>query len=420
MLQPPICASGKRSLAPGLARNYKPQHDLRLHAGITEGGIRGKMSALQSSIGNQALLRMIDNSAPVPQTQLAMNRPGDVFEQEANRVADHVMSATTSLMVQHRDLSAGGTVRRKCAECAEEEKLKRKPAGSRPVSAVPPIVHDVLRSPGRPLEGSTRNYMESRFQTDFSGVRIHTDDHASRSARAVNALAYTVGRNVVFGAGQYQPASSGGMRLLAHELAHVVQQSTATHAPGLQRQLVTPLAAGGGFGGLMERDRRAVSALTVSGAAASPVQVCSRPLQSALGLLFNHAYIDAPPQRYAVISPLCKATDGKPDNVLQGTVGQKWDNSPDPCKQSPVNCVQCRPRPGVADVNLCLRNTFLGYNNPNLYKGLGPNSNTFAGTLARACCDGMIPQPPALGSMPGWNDFPAPPRAGICPPGPTC
>ncbi len=187
MLQPPICASGKRSLAPGLARNYKPQHDLRLHAGITEGGIRGKMSALQSSIGNQALLRMMNNPAPVPQTQLAMNRPGDVFEQEANRVADHVMSATTSLMVQHRDLSAGGTVRRKCAECAEEEKLKRKPAGSRPVSAVPPIVHDVLRSPGRPLEGSTRNYMESRFQTDFSGVRIHTDDHASRSARAVNA-----------------------------------------------------------------------------------------------------------------------------------------------------------------------------------------------------------------------------------------
>lgn len=67
--------------------------------------------------------------------------------------------------------------------------------------------------------------MESRFQTDFSRVRVHTDARASESARAVNALAYTVGRNLVFGSGQYRPASSGGMRLLAHELAHVVQQS---------------------------------------------------------------------------------------------------------------------------------------------------------------------------------------------------
>ncbi len=238
MLHAPVAESKESSQTTRSVAYYKPQPDLHPHAGITGGKIQGKMSTLQSSIGNQALLRMIDNSVPVPQTQLAMNRPGDVFEQEADRVADHVMSATTSLMVQHRDLSAGGTVRRKCAECAEEEKLKRKPAGSRPVSAVPPIVHDVLRSPGRPLEGSTRNYMESRFQTDFSGVRIHTDDHASRSARAVNALAYTVGRNVVFGAGQYQPASSGGMRLLAHELAHVIQQGA--HNLVLQRMVPCP------------------------------------------------------------------------------------------------------------------------------------------------------------------------------------
>lgn len=92
-------------------------------------------------------------------------------------------------------------------------------------SEAPPIVHDVLRSPGQPLDAATRSFMEPRFGHDFSGVRVHTDARAAESARAVNALAYTVGRDVVFGAGQHQPQSSAGQRLMAHELAHVVQQS---------------------------------------------------------------------------------------------------------------------------------------------------------------------------------------------------
>jgi hypothetical protein len=76
----------------------------------------------------------------------------------------------------------------------------------------------------------------------------------------------------------------------------------------------------------------------------------------------------------------------------------------------------------VTDVAQCLRDAFTRYNNPSLYKGLGPNSNTFAGTLARTCCAGMVPKPPALGNCPGWSDAPAPARAGAtpCPPGPTC
>lgn len=93
------------------------------------------------------------------------------------------------------------------------------------VDAVPPIAHDVLQSPGQPLDAATRRELEPRFGHDFSRVRLHTDAQAAQSARAVDALAYTVGPHIAFAAGQYQPASSAGQRLLAHELTHVVQQS---------------------------------------------------------------------------------------------------------------------------------------------------------------------------------------------------
>ncbi len=93
-----------------------------------------------------------------------------------------------------------------------------------PTSEAPSIVNDVLRAPGQPLDAGTRAFMEPRFGSDFSQVRIHTDAQAAESARAVNAQAYTVGSDVVFGAGQYAPEASEGKRLMAHELTHVVQQ----------------------------------------------------------------------------------------------------------------------------------------------------------------------------------------------------
>src|SRR6185437_14377403 len=108
-----------------------------------------------------------------------------------------------------------------CADC--KKKLQRRAAGQGPEMA-PPIVHDVLRSPGQPLDGATRSYFEPRFRHDFSSVRVHTDARAAESAQAVNAHAYTLGHHVAFGTGQYSPSTPGGRRLLAHELAHVVQQ----------------------------------------------------------------------------------------------------------------------------------------------------------------------------------------------------
>jgi len=118
-----------------------------------------------------------------------------------------------------------------CAECSkkrEEGLLQRASIGAAPISAVPPIVHDVLNSPGQPLDAGTRAFMEPRFGYDFSQVRVHADAKAAESTWAVNALAYTVGRDVVFGTGQYELGTSEGRRLVAHELTHVVQQGMNT------------------------------------------------------------------------------------------------------------------------------------------------------------------------------------------------
>lgn len=138
--------------------------------------------------------------------------------------------------------AAFGGLRRKCAcggsggsggECPEcNRKTLQRSAFDRGAEMAPPIVHEVLRSPGQPLHGPTRSYFEPRFRHDFSKVRIHADARASESARSVNALAYTVGPRIAFAAGQYQPRSASGRKLLAHELTHVVQQHGHIHSDG--------------------------------------------------------------------------------------------------------------------------------------------------------------------------------------------
>jgi hypothetical protein len=113
-----------------------------------------------------------------------------------------------------------------CDDCEKEKSplLQRKAAGAPGLTSAPPIVHQALRSPGKPLDRATGTLMKSALGHDFGSVRIHHDQQAARSARAVSALAYTVGENVVFGAGRYAPHTPEGRGLLAHELTHVVQQ----------------------------------------------------------------------------------------------------------------------------------------------------------------------------------------------------
>ena len=96
-----------------------------------------------------------------------------------------------------------------------------------PYAAASPIVKDALEGSGQPLDTGTRTFMESRFGHDFSKVRVHNNTQAGESSAAVHALAYTIGRNIVFRAGQYAPETTEGRRLLAHELTHVVQQKKA-------------------------------------------------------------------------------------------------------------------------------------------------------------------------------------------------
>lgn len=159
------------------------------------------------------------------QAKLAVNKPGDEYEQEADRISDQVMRMFTKPQLQ-RACACGGTGP-KCqtqqpdqqherlqTRCVESDDLGQ--------TAAPPIVSDVLRSPGQPLDAATREYFEPRFRYDFSRVRVHTNSEAADSVRSVGALAYAVGPDVVFGAGQYQPRSFEGRRLIAHELTHVV------------------------------------------------------------------------------------------------------------------------------------------------------------------------------------------------------
>jgi hypothetical protein len=145
--------------------------------------------------------------------QTAISRSSDPHELEADRAADQVMLAPARP-------GLGGTPPR-------IQPLLEPPAG--PSAAVPEAVGQVLAAPGRPLDAPVRAFMEPRFGRDFGHVRVHTDDRAAASARAVNARAYTVGRHLVFASGQYSPATALGRRLIAHELAHAVQQGSAAN-----------------------------------------------------------------------------------------------------------------------------------------------------------------------------------------------
>jgi hypothetical protein len=155
---------------------------------------------------------------PKMQAKLKIGQPGDRYEQEADRVAEQVMRMPEPQV--QRKCSAPG-----CKDEDEKKLLQTKPAGSAGNAQVDhPLIQSVLASPGQPLDAGTRSFMEPRFGQDFSGVRVHVGGQAAESARAVNARAYTVGRDVVFGEGQYAPGSDEGKRLVAHELVHVGQQ----------------------------------------------------------------------------------------------------------------------------------------------------------------------------------------------------
>ncbi len=159
---------------------------------------------LQRTIGNQAVGKLIKSEAL--QAKLRIGQPWDVYEQEADRVAEQVMRMP-------------------------EPAVQSKPVESHINS---------LQDGGQPLPGSVIAFFEPRFGHDFSRVRAHYGGAAEQSARDVNANAYTAGHNIVFGVGKYAPGTREGRFLIAHELTHVVQQSEADRSGKLRRQPTKP------------------------------------------------------------------------------------------------------------------------------------------------------------------------------------
>jgi hypothetical protein len=158
------------------------------------------------------------------QAKLAANEPGDSCERDADRIAEQVMRTPEPRL----DPPGGGRPTGHAEQPATVHgrlQTKRVEPSDTGTTAAPPAVHEALRSPGQPLDPATRAFMEPRFGHDFSRVRVHTGAAAEESARDLSAHAYTVGHDVVFGAGRFAPEARAGRRLIAHELTHVVQQS---------------------------------------------------------------------------------------------------------------------------------------------------------------------------------------------------
>jgi hypothetical protein len=154
--------------------------------------------ALQRNIGNQAVLQLLDFGGM--QAKLRVSEPGDAGEIEADRVADLVVGPPSP-----------NTIQREAASPVDEQ------AGTKesPFNKL---------GPGRALDPPVREFMETQFGQNFGGVKIHTDSSAAQAARAVNARAFTAGRDIVFDSGEYAPGTPAGKQLLAHELTHTIQQ----------------------------------------------------------------------------------------------------------------------------------------------------------------------------------------------------
>jgi hypothetical protein len=146
----------------------------------------------------------------------AISHPSDAAEIEADRVAEQLMRPEPQ--------TGGGGKNAYSTQLGVQRRAAKDSA-----SSVPPLVAGVIGAAGASLDAGTRAFFEPRLGLDLSQVRIHADARAAASAQAINAHAYTVGHDVVFGRGQYDPASNEGRKLIAHELAHVVQQNSFVH-----------------------------------------------------------------------------------------------------------------------------------------------------------------------------------------------
>ena len=189
------------------------------------------------------------------QNKLKINKLGDLYEQEADRVAERVMRME-ELRVQRRpdeELIQKKPVITPLVQRQSERAEEEIPGRSNEVASA--LSPQSVRGGGQPLPESTRAYFEPRFGHDFSRVRIHADERAAKTAQSINARAFTVGKDVSFGSGQYSPDTTEGKKLLAHELTHMVQQTgndnlkrntidSKTHIAPVRQTLTAPQIQG--------------------------------------------------------------------------------------------------------------------------------------------------------------------------------
>ncbi len=172
------------------------------------------------------------------QLKLSIGSSDNPLEQEADAMADTIMRMPEQNFIQ-----------RKCSHCEEEEKVQRKPLASfiqRKESSSDAVASDAIssqinssRGSGSNMDNQTQSFMQSRFGTDFSDVKIHTGNESSQLNRELGAKAFTVGNDIYFNEGQYNPGSGGGKHLLAHELTHTIQQGAVLQNKTLRRQIKT-------------------------------------------------------------------------------------------------------------------------------------------------------------------------------------
>lgn len=203
--------------------------------------------ALRQDLGNHTILRAYGD---VIQAKLTLGTPGDSYEQEADRVAAAVLQLPERGVERqpgegtgplHAAPAASQVTPRSPGQARREDPV---PAGAQPGPA-PAATREIgallesLRGDGHLLPEPTRLFFEPRFAFDFRQVHVHTGSRAAEAAQALNARAFSVGEDIVFGAGQYAPGESAGRKLIAHELAHVAQQrlgSRGPATPNVQRQ----------------------------------------------------------------------------------------------------------------------------------------------------------------------------------------
>ncbi|MFX0197879.1 MAG: DUF4157 domain-containing protein [Candidatus Hodarchaeota archaeon] len=171
---------------------------------------------LQRTTGNQAVQRLIKSGSVHP--NLKISQPNDIYEQEADRIAERVLhTPETQVKNQIDSLKASSKTK---------ESPKKTPRTS------PDVISRIqtLKGGGQPLSHSTRAFFEPRFGHDLGEVRVHVDTESAESAKGLNARAYTLGKDIVFNEREYTPETSEGHSLLAHELAHVVESSKTSNA----------------------------------------------------------------------------------------------------------------------------------------------------------------------------------------------